>query len=78
MIIQVVVNVTNLLENEATSLHFHGMEQSNTPWMDGAGGISHCPINPLESFQYRYLSIQFIVKCETIHDQCTVSTVIYK
>ena len=54
VLIQVVVTVTNLLENQATSLHFHGMEQLNTPWMDGAGGISHCPINPLESFQYRY------------------------
>ena len=43
----------NALENEATSLHFHGIRQRNTPWMDGAGGVSHCSINPGETFQYR-------------------------
>ena len=47
-----VVNVVNMLQNEATTIHWHGMTQHNTPWMDGAGIISQCPIQPGTSFRY--------------------------
>jgi FtsP/CotA-like multicopper oxidase with cupredoxin domain len=52
-VFQVVVHVTNDLVNEATTLHWHGMEMRGTPHMDGVGGISQCPINPGETFTYR-------------------------
>lgn len=32
---EVVVNVNNQLENETTSLHWHGITQNGTPEMDG-------------------------------------------
>ena len=48
----VVAYVTNLLTSDITSIHWHGMHQKNTPWMDGVGGISHCPINPGTNFTY--------------------------
>nr|UCK81628.1 laccase-1 [Arenicola marina] len=51
---EVVVRLTNSLVSEATTLHFHGVHQRDTPWMDGAGYISHCPINPGETFTYRF------------------------
>ena len=52
---QVVVHYKNALLNEATTLHFHGIHQRQTPWMDGAGHISHCPITPGQTFTYRYI-----------------------
>ncbi|XP_077977301.1 uncharacterized protein LOC144432878 [Glandiceps talaboti] len=53
---QVVVNVKNDLLMEGITLHWHGMVQRNTPWMDGVGMVSHCPINPGETFTYRFLA----------------------
>ena len=40
----VVVDVVNLLTTEETSIHWHGMHQRRTPWMDGVGYITQCPI----------------------------------
>lgn len=46
------VTVTNSLHSDSISVHWHGLHQKNTPWMDGVGGISHCPIIPGASFTY--------------------------
>ena len=46
------VNVTNRLTSEGTSIHWHGIHQRRTPWMDGVGLISHCPIKAGSSFRY--------------------------
>ena len=48
----VVVDVVNLLTTEETSIHWHGMHQRNTPWMDGVGYITQCPIQAGGSFRY--------------------------
>jgi iron transport multicopper oxidase len=48
----VVLNVQNLLEDQSTSLHFHGISMKGTPQMDGTVGISQCPILPGKTFQY--------------------------
>lgn len=48
----IVADVHNLLHNEGISIHWHGMHQRNTPWMDGVGFISQCPISPGSSFRY--------------------------
>ncbi|XP_028402557.1 laccase-2-like [Dendronephthya gigantea] len=48
----VVVDVTNNLFTEETSIHWHGMHQRNTPWMDGVGFITQCPIEAGSSFRY--------------------------
>ncbi|KAK4990071.1 hypothetical protein LTR66_006892, partial [Elasticomyces elasticus] len=39
---------------EGTSLHWHGMLQRNTPWMDGVPAVTQCPIAPGASFTYVY------------------------
>ena len=46
------MDVVNLLTTEETSIHWHGMHQHNTPWMDGVGYISQCPIQAGASFRY--------------------------
>ncbi len=47
-----VVDVINMLFTEVTTIHWHGFLQINTPWMDGAGIISQCPIEPGTTFRY--------------------------
>ncbi|KAH8913688.1 multicopper oxidase [Atractiella rhizophila] len=39
----VIVNITNTLAS-STSVHWHGMYQNSTPWMDGVPGMTQCPI----------------------------------
>ena len=48
----IVVEVVNMLLTEVTTIHWHGLAQFNTPWMDGAGTVSQCPIEPGTSFTY--------------------------
>jgi len=48
----VAVNVISRLTSEGISVHWHGMHQMRTPWMDGVGLISHCPIQAGSSFRY--------------------------
>ena len=48
----VIVNVQNSLADQAISVHWHGMFQHNTPWMDGIGFVSQCPIGVGASFRY--------------------------
>ncbi|KAK3085316.1 hypothetical protein FSP39_001371 [Pinctada imbricata] len=53
---QVIVNLKNNLLMDGITIHWHGMVQTGTPWMDGVGTVSHCPINPGETFQYSFLA----------------------
>ena len=48
----VVVDVYNKQSSEATSIHWHGIHQMNTPWMDGVEHITQCGIAPSSSFRY--------------------------
>jgi FtsP/CotA-like multicopper oxidase with cupredoxin domain len=50
---RLLVNVTNGLSN-ATSMHWHGMFQNGTNWMDGTANITQCPIPPGRSFLYNF------------------------
>jgi FtsP/CotA-like multicopper oxidase with cupredoxin domain len=36
------------------TVHWHGMHQTDTPWMDGVGKISQDPITPDNSFTYYF------------------------
>ena len=46
------VRVKNELTSEGVTIHWHGMHQRDTPWMDGVGFISQAPINPGAYFDY--------------------------
>ncbi|KAF7815485.1 L-ascorbate oxidase-like [Senna tora] len=48
------IAVTNKLSTEGTVIHWHGIRQFGTPWADGTASISQCPINPGETFHYRF------------------------
>ncbi|KAH8676191.1 multicopper oxidase-domain-containing protein [Xylariales sp. PMI_506] len=49
----IVVDVQNLAVN-ATAIHWHGIFQNGTAWMDGTAGVTQCPISPGKSFQYKF------------------------
>lgn len=48
-----VINVENLSVN-ATAIHFHGLFQNGTNFMDGTSGITQCPIAPKQKFRYEF------------------------
>ncbi|PVH92921.1 multicopper oxidase [Periconia macrospinosa] len=50
---EIVVHVHNEATN-ATSIHWHGLFQNGTNYMDGTVGITQCPIAPGHSFTYRF------------------------
>ncbi|XP_050391228.2 uncharacterized protein LOC126810253 isoform X2 [Patella vulgata] len=51
----IVVNVKNQLEtNEGTAIHWHGIYQKGSQWMDGVPMVTQCPIPTHSTFQYRF------------------------
>ncbi|EON65989.1 hypothetical protein W97_05232 [Coniosporium apollinis CBS 100218] len=48
------VKVKNLLPDEGAALHWHGITQKGTPWMDGVPAVQQCPIVPNATFTYRF------------------------
>ncbi|KAI0882780.1 putative multicopper oxidase [Annulohypoxylon maeteangense] len=48
------VQVNNLMANISTSIHWHGINQQGSPWMDGVAGITQCGIPPERSFTYEF------------------------
>ncbi len=50
----ITVNLLNKLRmTEGTSIHWHGVLQEGTPFMDGVSMITQCPILSNTYFQYR-------------------------
>jgi FtsP/CotA-like multicopper oxidase with cupredoxin domain len=50
---ELVVHVRNQAVN-STSIHWHGLYQNGSNWMDGTTGVTQCPIAPDQSFTYRF------------------------
>ncbi|KAI1774910.1 putative multicopper oxidase [Hypoxylon cercidicola] len=48
------VHVNNLMPNQSTTIHWHGINQRQTPWMDGVVGVSQCGIPPQRNFTYEF------------------------
>lgn len=51
---EVIVHVKNHMLSDGISIHFHGIEMRETPWMDGAAFVTQCPIMPGQTFTYRF------------------------
>lgn len=54
--IQVTVNNAITGPEEGTALHWHGILQKTSQWMDGVPGVQQCPIPPGGSFTYTFLA----------------------
>jgi FtsP/CotA-like multicopper oxidase with cupredoxin domain len=55
----VVVNIKNSLQDNGTSVHWHGVRQLNSPGSDGTGGITECPIAPGDTRTYSFKVTQY-------------------
>nr|DAD33966.1 TPA_asm: hypothetical protein HUJ06_012817 [Nelumbo nucifera] len=40
----IIVELKNGLVTENVTIHWHGIRQIGTPWMDGIEGVTQCPI----------------------------------
>ncbi|ETW83287.1 multicopper oxidase [Heterobasidion irregulare TC 32-1] len=54
----IVVNVQNNLD-DTTSIHWHGINQNGTAYMDGVPGATQCPIPAGGSFTYTFTLSQY-------------------
>ncbi|XP_046493313.1 uncharacterized protein [Neodiprion pinetum] len=49
----IVVNVKNQMPGTGSTIHWHGILQKNSPWMDGVPYVTQCPIGE-SSFRYAF------------------------
>jgi FtsP/CotA-like multicopper oxidase with cupredoxin domain len=54
-----VIHVTNNLQHNGTSIHWHGMRQLNNVEYDGVPGVTQCPIAPGDSMTYKFQATQY-------------------
>ncbi|XP_048742279.2 uncharacterized protein LOC125655810 [Ostrea edulis] len=50
----VVIHVKNHLQSDSVTVHWHGLHQENTPFMDGVPFVSQCPIESGQTFTYKF------------------------
>ncbi|XP_038902160.1 laccase-17-like [Benincasa hispida] len=53
---ELVVKVVNRIQNNVT-IHWHGIRQFRTGWADGPAYITQCPIQPGQSYNYKFTII---------------------
>lgn len=52
----IVADVKNKMGGRSTTIHWHGLRQINTPWMDGVPMVTQCPIEECQIFRYTFLA----------------------
>jgi FtsP/CotA-like multicopper oxidase with cupredoxin domain len=55
----VVVHVSNSLQNNGTSIHWHGLRQLLTTQEDGVASITQCPLAPGDTMTYKWRAAQY-------------------
>ena len=53
------ITVHNKMQDNGTSMHWHGVRQYNSVGYDGVNGITECPIAPGDSKVYKFQATQF-------------------
>lgn len=48
------VTVINKMHTDSVTVHFHGLHQYGTPWMDGVAFVTQCPILPGQRFVHKF------------------------
>ncbi|KAJ5923529.1 hypothetical protein N7454_008774 [Penicillium verhagenii] len=54
-----VIHVTNELENNGTAIHWHGIRQLDSNEYDGVPGVTQCPIAPGNTMTYKFRATQY-------------------
>jgi FtsP/CotA-like multicopper oxidase with cupredoxin domain len=55
----VVVTVNNRLQNNGTTMHFHGVRHMNGSEYDGVPSLTQCPIAPGDSMTYMFVASSY-------------------
>lgn len=53
------ITVNNELQNNGTSIHWHGMRQFHSNDMDGVNGLTECPLAPGDSKTYTFQATEY-------------------
>jgi iron transport multicopper oxidase len=48
------IRITNMMRDQATAIHFHGLHMFENPWADGTEHITQCPIGIHETFIHEF------------------------
>ncbi|KAH8651275.1 laccase from botrytis Aclada At 1.67 A resolution [Xylariales sp. PMI_506] len=54
-----IIHVTNNLQDNGTAIHWHGMRQLNSNEYDGVPGVTQCPIAPGDTMTYKFQATQY-------------------
>ncbi|GAB1731450.1 hypothetical protein NU195Hw_g1064t1 [Hortaea werneckii] len=54
-----VINVKNSMQDNGTSIHWHGVRQYHTTEADGVNGLTECPLAPGDTKTYSFQVTQF-------------------
>ncbi|KAF7883499.1 uncharacterized protein EAF02_005419 [Botrytis sinoallii] len=54
-----IIHVTNNLEYNGTSIHWHGIRQLGSLEYDGVPGVTQCPIAPGDTLTYKFQATQY-------------------
>ncbi|CAH0721837.1 unnamed protein product, partial [Brenthis ino] len=52
----VIVKVKNKIPNQDLTMHWHGIEQKGTPYMDGVPMVTQCPISYGSTYEYAFIA----------------------
>lgn len=55
----IIVHVTNPLQNNGTTIHFHGIRQNLTNPQDGVPSLTQCPLAPGQSLTYTWRATEY-------------------
>lgn len=55
---EIVVDVTNGMVTDGTTIHWHGQHVKDHPYMDGVPFVTQCPILPGNTFRYSFKAMQ--------------------
>jgi FtsP/CotA-like multicopper oxidase with cupredoxin domain len=53
---RIIVDVKNNMPARSTTIHWHGVFQTGTPYMDGVPMVTQCPINEGQTFRYDFVA----------------------
>ncbi|GFF43525.1 laccase-1 [Aspergillus udagawae] len=73
---EAIIDVTNHLPFN-TSIHFHGIEQKDTPWADGVAGLSQWAIQPGQSYTYEWRADTYGTYWYHAHDKAEIMDGLY-
>ena len=55
----ITVHVTNYVEHNGSTIHWHGLRQLGTNSADGVNGVTQCPIAPGQTYTYNFRAQQY-------------------